>query len=280
MSKTERIPVSAFIIARDEAHRIGLTIDSLRGLVDEVIVVEWGSSDDTVKVARRHGARVIHHPWEGYGPQKRFAETRCRCRWLLNLDADEELSPELQAEIRELFRRGPECAAYRLVIRATCWHEQRPSRWAYANSPIRLYDKKLGRFANSLVHDSVHMRPGARVGKLKHDVWHRGQMSFDQLVAKINSYTNLQARDFVGRRSSRISWWRMLTVFPTAFLKSFFLRRHFVWGRYGFSISMCYAFARVLRLSKIHEHALGAQPAKAAPRAAAPPVARPLRKAA
>jgi glycosyltransferase involved in cell wall biosynthesis len=261
MSQSERIPVSAFIIAKDEAHRIGLTIDSVRDLVDEVIVVEWGSRDDTVKVARRHGARVIQHEWHGYGPQKRFAETRCRCRWLLNLDADEALSPELQDELRRLFREGPKLAAYRLVIRATCWHEERPSRWAYANSPIRLYDKKRGRFANSLVHDSVLMQPGCRVGTLKHDVYHRGNVSFDQLVAKINSYTTMQAQDYVDRKSARISWWRMLTVFPSAFLKSFFLRRHFVWGRYGFAISMCYAFARVLRLAKIHEHNLGIPPA-------------------
>lgn len=264
MSAEERIPVSAFIIAKDEAHRIGRTIDSVRDLVDEVIVVEWGSSDQTVEVARRHGAQVIQNPWQGYGPQKRFAESRCRCRWLLNLDADEELSPELQAELRKLFRRGPVCSAYRLTIRATCWHEERPSRWAYANRPIRLYDKKFGRFAHSLVHDSVIMQPGTRIGTLKRDVWHRGFASFEQLVTKINSYTTMQAQDYIERKSSRISWWRMLTVFPSAFFKSFILRRHFVWGRYGFAISMCYAFARVLRLAKIHEQAIGAQPTREA----------------
>jgi glycosyltransferase involved in cell wall biosynthesis len=260
MPAAKPIPVSAFIIAKDEAARIGATLDSLRGLVDEIIVVEWGSSDDTAAIAQRLGARVVHHPWQGYGPQKRFAETCCRNRWLLNLDADEALSPELAAELRALFAHGPpDRDAYQLVIRAVCPHEDRPRRWAYANSPIRLYDRERGEFSDSLVHDSVLMADGACIGRLKHDVYHRGMLSLDQLIGKINGYTSLQAEDYAARKNSGISWWRLLTVLPAAFLKSFILRRHFVWGRYGFSISVSYAFARLLRLAKIHERRLLAQ---------------------
>lgn len=258
MTHDGRIPVSAFIIARDEALRIGATIDSLKDLVDEVIVVEWGSRDDTVAVAQAHGARVIQNPWQGYGPQKRFAEECCRRTWLLNLDADEALSPELQQNLRRLFAQGPPNRdAYRLVIRAVCPHEQLPHPWAYANRPIRLYDRRRGRFSDSLVHDSVLLSEGAQVGSLRGDVYHRGMVSLDQLIAKINSYTSMQAQDFVLRKKPHISWWRLLTVFPAAFFKSFVLRRHFVWGRYGFAISMSYAFARLLRLAKIHELELG-----------------------
>ncbi len=258
MSDSERIPVSAFLIARDEAARIGAALESLRGLVDEIVVVEWGSQDETVAVARAAGARVVHREWTGYGPQKRFAEECCRHRWLLNLDADEALSPELADELRNLFRSGePPLDAYRLVIRAVCPHEDRPARWAYANTPIRLYHREHGRFSDSPVHDSVQMEPGARVGRLRGDVYHRGMLSFEQLMTKINAYTSLQARDYVQRKGAHVSWWRLLTVFPAAFLKGFILRRHFVWGRYGLVISMCYAMARLLRLGKIHEHELG-----------------------
>ncbi|MCA9053110.1 MAG: glycosyltransferase family 2 protein [Planctomycetaceae bacterium] len=257
MSASPRLPISAFVIARNEAERIGATLESLQGLVDEVIVVEWGSTDATVAVAERHGARVLHNRWEGYGPQKRFAETCCRNRWLLNLDADEALSSELQSELWSLFQAGePTCDAYQLVIRAVCPHETRPRRWAYANSPIRLYDREHGRFSDSLVHDSVLMDRGSVVGKLHGDVYHRGMLSLDQLLTKINGYTTMQAEDYLKRKSGAISWWRLLTVFPAAFLKSFVLRRHFVWGRYGLAISASYAFARLLRLSKIHEQQL------------------------
>ncbi len=260
MSNGPRIPVSVFIIAKDEAHRIGLTIESVRDLVEEVVVVEWGSADQTAEVARSLGARVFHHPWEGYGRQKRFAEDQCRSRWLMNLDADEALSPELQEELVQLFSTGaPGHDAYRLVIRAVCNHEQRPTRGAYANSPIRLYDRERGRFSESPVHDSVIMQAGTRVGKLRGDVYHRGIISFTQLISKINHYTTMQANDYVRRKNARVPWWKLLTVFPGAFLKSYFLRRHFVWGRYGFSISVSYAFARLLRLTKILEHELADQ---------------------
>ncbi len=252
-----RIPVSAFIIARDEAERLPATLESLRSLVDEIVVVEWGSTDDTVAIARSYGAEVVHHPWSGYGPQKQFAETCCRHRWLLNLDADEALSPALQTELRRLFSDGsPALDAYRLVIRAVCPHEQQPTRWAYANTPVRLYDRERGRFSSSSVHDSVLLEPAARVGQLRGDVHHRGMLSFDQLIAKINGYTTLQAHDYIARRTDRVSWWKLCTVLPAAFFKSFILRRHFLWGRYGLSISMSYAFARFLRLAKIHEQAL------------------------
>ena len=260
-AETERLQVSAFVIAKDEAARIGAALESVRDLVDEVVVVEWGSTDETVAIAEKHGARVVHNEWRGYGPQKRFAESCCTHRWLLNLDADEALSPELQQEMRQLFAAGePACDAYRLVIRAVCPHETAPMRWAYANSPIRLYDREHGSFAESTVHDSVVMDHGSVVGQLPGEVYHRGMLSLDQLVGKINSYTTLQAEDFVARKSASISWWRMLTVLPAAFFKSFVLRRHFVWGRYGFAISMSYAFARLLRVAKIHEQQMTPPP--------------------
>lgn len=252
----DRLPISCFVIARDEAERIHWTILSVRDLVDEVIVVEWGSSDETAKIAADLGARVIHHPFTGYGPQKRFAESQCRNRWLLNLDADEALSDELQDELRALFAAGPPDDGYRLLIRAMCQHEDRPTRGAYANSPIRLYRRDRGEFSESAVHDSVLMQAGARVSLLKSDVYHRGTLCLEQLIAKSNTYTSMQAEDYVRRRGDRVSWWKMLSVLPLAFLKSYVLRRHFVWGRYGFSISVSYAFSRFARLAKVHEASL------------------------
>ncbi len=90
---TDRLPLSVFIIARDEADRIARPIESVIGWVDEVIVIDSGSTDETVAVAEQLGARVIRNDWPGYGPQKRFGEDQCRNDWLLNLDADEEVTP-------------------------------------------------------------------------------------------------------------------------------------------------------------------------------------------
>src|SRR5690606_2629766 len=113
----KRPPISAFIIARNEADRIAPTIAALADVAREVIVVDSGSTDGTQKVAEAAGARVVHNDWPGDGPQKRCAETLCAGPWLLNVDADEVISTALAAEIRALFAAGePPFDAYRLPI--------------------------------------------------------------------------------------------------------------------------------------------------------------------
>src|SRR5690349_20627636 len=140
-------PVSVFIIAKNEADRIGATIRAVRGLTDDIVVVDSGSTDGTQAVAQELGARVIFNPWPGYGLQKRFAEDQCRYDWLLNLDADEEVSPELLAEIRRLFAQGePLCQAYGIRIAETYPGEAAPHPLAYRVAPVRLHRRATGRY--------------------------------------------------------------------------------------------------------------------------------------
>src|SRR5690606_1893779 len=106
-----------FIITKNEADRIGETIRAVRGLTDDLVVVDSGSTDATQAIAEELGARIVFNAWPGYGPQKRFAEEQCRHAWLLNIDADEVVPPDLAAEIQTLFARGePPCQAYRIGI--------------------------------------------------------------------------------------------------------------------------------------------------------------------
>lgn len=98
------LPLSIFIITRNEADRLPRTLAAIRTLSDDIVVVDSGSTDDTVALAAAAGARTLHRDWEGYGPQKRFAEEQCRHPWLLNLDADEWIPPHLADEIREIGR--------------------------------------------------------------------------------------------------------------------------------------------------------------------------------
>ena len=99
------LPISCFIIAKNEADRIARTIRSVRSWVDEVIVVDSESADDTVAVARQEGARVVTQPWLGFGGQKRFGEAQCRNDWVFNIDADEVVTRQLQIEITKLFEK-------------------------------------------------------------------------------------------------------------------------------------------------------------------------------
>ncbi len=111
------LPISCFIIAKNEEARIGSCIASVIDWVDEVIVVDSGSSDRTVDIARQAGAKVVYKEWLGFGQQKRFGESLCRNPWVLNLDADEIAPPDLKHELRQIFNSNEtEFAAYRLPV--------------------------------------------------------------------------------------------------------------------------------------------------------------------
>jgi glycosyltransferase involved in cell wall biosynthesis len=247
------LPVSVFIIAKNEADRIGETIRAVRDLTDDLIVVDSGSTDGTQVVAEELGARVIFNEWPGYGPQKRFAEEQCRHPWLLNLDADEMVPPDLADEIKALFASGePACQAYKLRIAEIFPGEPGPHPMAYELAPVRLYRKDAGRYSPSLVHDRVELRPEAKVGRLKGVVHHRSVRSLGDQIAKLNRYSDQQAVDLEIRGVS-IPTWRLFVELPAAFLKAYFGRRHFLRGTYGFLTAMNYAISRHLRLAKHYE---------------------------
>ena len=248
---TDRLPISVFIIAKNEADRIPLTIRSVRDWVDEVIVIDSGSGDDTIKVAESLGARVTFNEWRGYGPQKVFGETLCRNDWILNLDADEEITPELEHEIRDLFAGEPPCSVYRLHILPLHSFQDKGHKWTATQKPVRLYRRSQAGFKDSTVHDSVEVHEGA-TGTLKGMVNHRSFRSLAHHVEKVNSYSSAQAVDLHrrGRNPSRIE----LFIVPIfAFLKQYLLRREFVNGIDGVIISYMYAFQRFIRLAKTRE---------------------------
>ncbi len=247
----EKLPVSVFIIALNEADRIPATIRSVRDWVDEVIVIDSGSDDDTVSVAEALGARVVFNAWRGYGPQKVFGEGLCRNDWVLNLDADEEISAQLANSIREVFRGTPGCSAYRLPILPLHNFQLRGHPWTATHRPVRLYRKSHAGFKDSPVHDSVVVREG-RTGTLRGLVNHRSFRSLTHHVEKVNSYSSAQADDLFAKRRNP-SAVELILVPPLAFLKQYLLRREFVNGIDGFVISYMYAFQRFIRLAKARE---------------------------
>lgn len=249
------LPLSIFIIARDEADRIGRTIDAVRDLTDDLVVVDSGSSDETREIAAEKGARVIVNPWPGYGPQKRFAEEQCRHTWLLNVDADEVVPPALAQEISALFQgSGPQADGYRISIAEVFPGEGEPHPLAYSLAPVRLYRKDKGRYSPSTVHDRVVFSPGARIKRLKVKIHHFSVRSLGEQLAKLNNYTDAQVDDLMAR-GERPSVLRLVFEFPAAFLKAYIGRRHFVRGVYGFMTAMNIAIYRHLRIAKHMERA-------------------------
>ena len=248
----DKIPLSVFIIAKNEADRIPVVIRAVRDWVDEVVVVDSGSEDDTVRVSESLGARVVFNAWRGYGPQKVFAEGLCRNDWLLNLDADEEVSPALAAEIRDLLKGGlPPCVAYTLPILPLYPFQESGHPWTAFHHPVRLYRRDKAGFKDELVHDSVVVREG-RTGHLKGMVLHRSFRSLAHHVDKVNGYSSAQAEVLAsrGRDPGLLS---LLLTPILAFFKQYLLRREFVNGVDGIVVSYMYAFQRFIRLAKTRE---------------------------
>ncbi|MBG6162072.1 glycosyltransferase involved in cell wall biosynthesis [Labrenzia sp. EL_208] len=251
---TNRLPLSAFIIARNEADRISRPIQSVIDWVDEVIVIDSGSTDDTIAVAEKLGARIVHKDWQGYGPQKRCGEDQCRNDWLLNLDADEEVTEDLATEIRAKFSDNSyrDADGWRIMIRDMYAHETEPAPWAYGYNQIRLYDRRKGRFSDSSVHDTVRPVDGATIANLSGIMAHRSIRSLDFQVGKYNRYSGMQVED-MRTRGRKLPRSRLLTEFPVSFFKAYFVRKYRKYGWWGFILSMNYAHARFLRVAKAYE---------------------------
>ncbi|WP_090073136.1 glycosyltransferase family 2 protein [Cohaesibacter marisflavi] len=249
------LPVSAFIITLNEEDRIEKAILSVIDWVDEVIVVDSGSTDNTTALAEALGAKVHFNAWPGYGRQKRFGEDLCRNDWLLNIDADEEVTPELRDKICSIFKIGPDVDIYKIEILDVFAHEDKPKKWAYGYWQYRLYNRNKGRFSESTVHDTVRPEKDATIKKLDEKIAHYSIRSVQWAVEKMNRYSDMQRDDIVAK-GRHISRWRLVYEFPLSFLKSYILRRSYRYGFWGLVLAHNYAFSRFLRIAKIYEHQL------------------------
>jgi glycosyltransferase involved in cell wall biosynthesis len=251
MCASPRLSISVYIVAKNEADRIGRAIRSVVHWVDEVIVVDSGSTDDTVAVAEQAGARACSRAWTGYGPQKRYAEDQCRNDWLLMLDADEEVSPALAAEIQEIFRLPVNVDAFRMRVTDILPGERRPKWFAYSYEILRLYNRKHGRCSNHVYQDRVVIE-GNNLGELDGRIWHHSFRSWESHVAKLNFYTSQVAQDRVHRRIKLLRL-RLFTEFPLQFLKVYLGRRFCLRGSQGLAMSLTVAYLNLLRLLKTAE---------------------------
>ena len=249
-------PISVFIITKNEADRIENVINLVKEIADEILVIDSGSSDDTVKIASKAGATVIFNEWNGYGAQKIFGEEKCKNNWILNIDADEEVSQELCSEIKEIFSQNKQenLAGFRVKIVNKFRFEEKPKKLAYYYNQFRLYDKNQAGFKNSTIHDSVELKSGndKKIGQLENIIYHQSFRSIAHWIEKINSYSSMQAKDALkkGKKSSMI---KTLLTPIFAFFKAYIVRRYFIYGFKGIIYSCLFAFSRFAKAIKIRE---------------------------
>jgi|SRR6185312_4080504 glycosyltransferase involved in cell wall biosynthesis len=241
--------LSCCIIVHNEGDRIERCIVAVRDIVDEVVVVDCGSTDDTVAKAEALGAKVFYNAWDGYGPQKRFAEDCAACDWVLNLDADEVVTPELAREIGALMRAPAGLLpAYRFRQVTVYPGHDKPRLWADFHNYVRLYDRRRVRFRESRVHDTVDTKDFP-VGQLHGDALHYSWRSLGHVRAKLESYTDLQAKELKKSRWYVLA--RLPFEYPILFFRYYIMRRNCTGGLTGLRITHEIARARWRRLLKI-----------------------------
>lgn len=241
--------LSVIIITRDEATHIRAALDSV-AWADERIVVDSGSTDDTVPIATAAGARVDVRDWPGYGAQRNYAATLAKNDWVLALDADERVSPALADEIRQFLATQPAPAGCR-IPRATYYMGRwiRTTDW-YPDWQLRLYDRRRASWRLDRVHESVRL-----IGPLHHmrgELEHWAYRDVAHHVETINRYTTLAAERLAteGRRATPAGA-AMHAV--AAFLRNYVLRRGLTDGSTGFVISAMNAYYVWLKLVKLWE---------------------------
>jgi glycosyltransferase involved in cell wall biosynthesis len=241
--------VSVTIITLNEADHIADAVDSA-SWADEVIVVDAGSTDGTVDIARSKGVTVATRPWTGYIDQKNYAASLARHDWIFSLDADERLTPALAGEIRGLLAAAPPLNGYR-VPRVT-FHLGRWVRTTdfYPDYQTRLYDRRAARWQGKYVHESVAVDGGA--GQLKNELLHYSYRDLRDHLDRINTYSTLAARQMheAGRRSGPLA---LLVHPPAAFLRNYLLRRGFMDGTAGLTLSAVNAYSVFLKFAKLWE---------------------------
>lgn len=244
---SNRMPLSCTIITKNEADRIARCIAAVHHIADDIVVVDSGSTDDTVTIAEQLGARVVFRAWDGFGPQKRFAEDQARHDWILNLDADEVLTPELAAEIEALMASPPPLKAYRFKQVTVYPGQDLPRLWADYHNYVRLYDRRAVRFRDSLTHDTVDLGP-TPAGQLQNTALHFSWRTLAHVRRKLDSYTDLQAREL-----KKPAWQlhlRRPIEYPVLFFRYYVLRRHFTGGLYGLKAAHTFAAGRAQRIGK------------------------------
>lgn len=256
--------LSLYIIAMNEELRIGAVLDSVKGLVDEIVVVDSGSTDRTEEICREHGARFLYHKWESVGHQVKWAEEQCANRWVMRLDADEVVSPELHEEIRKL-KEDARYDGYILRRGEVFPGQAHANRWVRHYKEIRLYDREAWTMSGRLGHDDViKVREDATHSICRHFIDHYSFISLHQTITK----TELEAERLADRarvQGKNYSPWRMVGCSTLTFLKYYILGRYFLLGWWGFIHCVNIAFFRFLKFAKYYEHEHNEQAGAVAP---------------
>lgn len=242
--------ISVVIITLNEERNIEAALKSVEGIASEIVVVDSHSGDDTVKIAKKYTNYVYKRKWTNFSDQKNFANDRASCPWILSLDADERLSPELREEILQIKKSEPECTGFsmpRRVFYLGKWI--RHSGW-YPDRKIRLFRKDKARWEGEYVHEKLVFE--GTIQKLKGSIHHFTYRNISEHLARINTFSCLGAQKLYARKK-KCKWHHLVFLPFFKFAKSYFIKAGFLDGYAGIIISVLHGYAIFSRYAKLRE---------------------------
>jgi glycosyltransferase involved in cell wall biosynthesis len=253
-----RATVSVILLTHNEAHRIEPCLRSL-DWVDEIVVVDSGSTDATLDLARRHGATIHTRALDDFAAQRNFAIDRARCDWILVVDADEEIPPGLRDEILTILGGQPAHAAWWVPRLNHLFGKPVRHGGQHPDLHLRLFRRGRGRYAGQ-VHERVIV--DGTSGRLRTPLLHRSTATLDEWLRKLSRYTDLEARE-LHRRGRRAGVLHLVAAPAATFVRSYVVQLGFLDGSTGFvasALGAWYVLVKYLKLRELQARAEDAPP--------------------
>jgi glycosyltransferase involved in cell wall biosynthesis len=243
-----RPPITALIPCFNEEENIRACLESVRW-ADEILVVDSFSTDRTREIATEFTDRILQHEYINSAAQKNWAIPQAKHSWILIVDSDERVTPELRDEILELLSRGPDKAGY--YIGRVNYFMGHPIRHVWKTDKcLRLFLRDKGRYQERNVHADVIL--DGPVGRLKNKLLHYTATSLERYMWKHDRYTTWAAGDR-GKRTKAVRWWHLLLRPTGRFIKQYFLKRGFLDGQAGLIVCGLSAFSAFMKYAKLWE---------------------------
>ena len=246
------IKLSALIITFNEEKNIARCLDSLVEVADEIIVVDSQSNDKTIEICEQKGAKVVQREFTNFVEQKNFAVSQASYDYVLSIDADELLSPELISSIKKTKENWKYDAYEMKRLNYYCGQWIKHCGW-YPGWKPRIFDRRKGHWTGILVHETLQMDSGTTMGQLEGDLLHYAYHSVAEHILKTNRYTDLTTQEAIskGKKSSLIKIWLNPKI---RFFRDYIVKGGFRDGYYGYIICSISALATFLKYSKLLQH--------------------------
>jgi len=237
--------LTAIIITKNEAANIGACLDSV-AFCDERIVVDCGSDDDTAAIAKSRGAHVAEHPWKGFGPQKNFALTLATGEWVLSIDADERVTPELAAAIEKAISES-NTDGYEIRRRTRFLGQEMLQSRLFPDYILRLFRRGQARFTDVLVHEGLIC--AGRVARISEALLHDPVRRLEDALSRVDRYSTASAEMLIAK-GRQVSFATGIAHGMWMFFRIYIWRLGFLDGRVGFLFAMANAEGSYYRYMK------------------------------